>query len=307
MAQATQPLRSADLLPIGADAPAEEESAQTSFLAQLTYALKSVPVLVAIVALVIVVLIALLAPLLGTTDPLAIAPGERLRQMSSAHWLGTDAFGRDVYSRVLYGARISLLVGIVVALVSVAVGLLIGLVAGYFRVLDSIIMRVMDGLMAIPGILLAIALVTVSGASLRTVVVAITVPEIPRVVRLVRSVVLTLRIEPYVEAAIALGTPVAPLLLRHIVPNTVAPLIVQGTFIFASAMLTESAMSFLGVGLPPEIPSWGNIMAEGRTYFQLMPGLILYAGLLLALTVLSVNVLGDASRDALDPRMARKL
>jgi peptide/nickel transport system permease protein len=161
--------------------------------------------------------------------------------------------------------------------------------------------------MAIPGILLAIALVTVSGSSLRTVVIAITVPEIPRVVRLVRSVVLTLRIEPYVEAAIALGTPVPALLLRHIVPNTVPPLIVQGTFIFASAMLTESAMSFLGVGLPPEIPSWGNIMAEGRTYFQLMPGLILYAGLLLALTVLSVNVLGDALRDALDPRMARKL
>jgi len=166
---------------------------------------------------------------------------------------------------------------------------------------------VMDGLMAIPGILLAIALVTVSGASIRTVIIAITVPEIPRVVRLVRSVVLSLRIEPYVEAAIALGTPVRSLLLRHIVPNTVAPLIVQGTFIFASAMLAESAMSFLGVGLPPEIPSWGNIMAEGRAYFQLMPGLILYAGVLLALTVLSVNVLGDALRDALDPRIARKL
>jgi peptide/nickel transport system permease protein len=308
MAQATQPLRSADLLPNGGDVPAEEEEySRTSFPAQLMRTLKSGPILVAIVALVIVVLIALLAPFLGTTDPLAIAPGERLRRMSSAHWLGTDAFGRDVYSRVLFGGRISLLVGIVVALASVAIGLLIGLVAGYFRVLDSIIMRVMDGLMAIPGILLAIALVTVSGASLRTVVIAITVPEIPRVVRLVRSVVLTLRIEPYVEAAIALGTPVPSLLLRHIVPNTVAPLIVQGTFVFASAMLTESAMSFLGVGLPPEVPSWGNIMAEGRTYFQLMPGLILYAGLLLALTVLSVNVLGDALRDALDPRMARKL
>jgi len=287
--------------------PTEEESSRASFFAELMRTLKSAPVLVALVALVIVMLIALLAPFLGTTDPLAIAPGERLRRMSSAHRLGTDAFGRDVYSRVLYGARISLLVGIVVALASVAIGLVIGLVAGYFRVLDSIIMRVMDGLMAIPGILLAIALVTVSGASLRTVVIAITVPEIPRVVRLVRSVVLTLRIEPYVEAAIALGTPVPSLLVRHIVPNTIAPLIVQGTFIFASAMLTESAMSFLGVGLPPESPSWGNIMAEGRTYFQLMPGLILYAGLLLALTVLSVNMLGDALRDALDPRMARKL
>ena len=307
MAHATEPLRSADLQPTDEGMPAEAESARVSYFAELMHTLKSAPVLVALIALIIVVLIALLAPFLGTTDPLAIAPGERLRRMSSAHLLGTDAFGRDVYSRVFYGARISLLVGIFVALVSVAIGLLIGLVAGYFRVLDSIIMRVMDGLMAIPGILLAIALVTVSGASLRTVVIAITVPEIPRVVRLVRSVVLTLRIEPYVEAAIALGTHVPSLLLRHIVPNTVAPLIVQGTFIFASAMLTESAMSFLGVGLPPEIPSWGNIMAEGRTYFQLMPGLILYAGLLLALTVLSVNMLGDALRDALDPRMARKL
>ena len=307
MAHATEPLRSAELQSTGEDMWAEEESSRTSYLAELVHTLKSAPVLIALVALVTVVLIALLAPYLGTTDPLAIAPSERLRRMSSAHLLGTDAFGRDVYSRVLYGARISLLVGIVVAFVSVAIGLLIGLVAGYFRVLDSIIMRVMDGLMAIPGILLAIALVTVSGSSLRTVVIAITVPEIPRVVRLVRSVVLSLRIEPYVEAAIALGTPVPSLLLRHIVPNTVAPLIVQGTFIFASAMLTESAMSFLGVGLPPEIPSWGNIMAEGRTYFQLLPGLILYAGLLLALTVLSVNVLGDALRDALDPRMARKL
>jgi peptide/nickel transport system permease protein len=199
------------------------------------------------------------------------------------------------------------LVGLGAALASVTLGLFIGVIAGYFRMLDSIIMRVMDGIMAIPGILLAIALVTLSGASLMTVVVAITIPEIPRVVRLVRSVILTIRGEPYVEAAIALGTPLPALLLRHMVPNTVAPLMVQGTFVFASAMLTEAAMSFLGVGLPPEFPSWGNIMAEGRIYFQLLPGLILYAGIFLALTVLSVNVVGDAMRDALDPRMARKL
>ena len=307
MVPATEPFHSADLAPASEDLPAEDESSRGWFFAALLYTRKSAPVLIACGALALVALIALMASFLDTTDPLAIAPGERLQRMSSAHRLGTDAFGRDVYSRVLYGARISLLVGIAVALVSVAIGLMIGLVAGYFRMLDLIIMRVMDGLMAIPGILLAIALVTVSGASLRTVIIAITVPEIPRVVRLVRSVVLSLRIEPYVEAAIALGTPVRSLLLRHIVPNTVAPLIVQGTFIFASAMLAESAMSFLGVGLPPEIPSWGNIMAEGRAYFQLMPGLILYAGVLLALTVLSVNVLGDALRDALDPRIARKL
>jgi peptide/nickel transport system permease protein len=174
-------------------------------------------------------------------------------------------------------------------------------------VADTIVMRVMDGIMAIPGILLAIALVSLSGASLFTVLVAITIPEIPRVVRLVRGVILTVRSEPYVEAAISLGTRLPTLLLRHLVPNTVAPLIVQGTYISASAILTEAILSFLGAGLPPEIPSWGNIMAEGRMYFQLMPGLILYPGIFLSLTVLSVNVLGDAMRDALDPKMMRKL
>lgn len=283
------------------------ESEVASSPGQLARTLRSSPVLAALAILTVIVAISLFAPFLWTGDPLAINPGERLKHISAAHWLGTDAFGRDVYTRVMYGARISLLVGLGASAASVALGLLIGVLAGYLRTLDSLIMRMMDGVMAIPGILLAIALVTLSGASLITVVVAIAVPEIPRVVRLVRSVILTVRDEPYVEAAIALGTPVPALLIRHMVPNTVAPLIVQGTFVFASAMLTEAAMSFLGVGLPPEIPSWGNIMAEGRTYFQLMPGLILYAGLLLALTVLSVNMLGDAMRDALDPRLARKL
>lgn len=259
------------------------------------------------VILVAIVLAAIAAPLLGTSDPLAIDPGARLRRLSPEHWLGTDAFGRDVYSRVLFGARVSLSVGLGAALLSIALGLLIGSTAGFFRRLDGLVMRLMDGLMAIPGILLAIALVALSRPSITTVVVAISLPEIPRVVRLVRSVVLTVRTEPYVEAAIALGTPPLMLLFRHIVPNTAPPLIVQGTFIFASAMLTEASMSFLGVGLPPEIPSWGNIMAEGRIYFQMIPGLILYAGLGLTLTVLSVNVLGDILRDALDPRLGKRL
>ena len=284
-----------------------ESSSKTRSFDQLRRTLKSAPVLVALLLLGAIVFIAIAAPFLGTVDPIAIDPSERLRRLSGAHWMGTDAFGRDVYSRVMYGARISLLVGLGASLASVTLGLFIGVIAGYIRVADGIIMRVMDGVMAIPAILLAIALVTVSGGSLLTVVVAITIPEIPRVVRLVRSVILTIRGEPYVEAAISLGTPLPALLFRHMVPNTVAPLIVQGTFVFASAMLTEAAMSFLGVGLPPEIPSWGNIMAEGRIYFQLMPGLIVYAGLFLALTVLSINVLGDAMRDALDPRLARKL
>ncbi|TMG81839.1 MAG: ABC transporter permease, partial [Betaproteobacteria bacterium] len=285
---------------------AENSSGPSSFV-QLKSTLKSAPVLAALLLLGAVVFVALGAPFLGTVDPIAIDPGERLRRLSAAHWLGTDAFGRDVYSRVMYGARISLMVGLGASIASVVLGLLIGVIAGYIRRADGIIMRVMDGVMAIPAILLAVALVTLSGGSLLTVVVAITIPEIPRVVRLVRSVILTIRGEPYVEAAISLGTPLPALLFRHMVPNTVAPLIVQGTFVFASAMLTEAAMSFLGVGLPPEIPSWGNIMAEGRIYFQLMPGLIVYAGLFLALTVLSINVLGDAMRDALDPRLARKL
>lgn len=291
-----------------ADGPIDlPDATPAKTFSQWKHTLKSPAVLIALAILAVIVFIAVAAPFLWTGDPVAIDPGERLKRMSSAHWMGTDAFGRDVYSRVMYGARVSLIVGLSASLASVALGLLIGVIAGYFRTMDAIIMRVMDGVMAIPAILLAIALVTLSGASLLTVVVAITIPDVPRVVRLVRSVILTIRSEPYVEAAIAQGTRLPTLLMRHMVPNTVAPLIVQGTFIFASAMLTEAAMSFLGVGLPPEIPSWGNIMAEGRTYFQLMPGLIFYAGVLLALTVLSVNVLGDALRDALDPRMVRKL
>jgi peptide/nickel transport system permease protein len=286
--------------------PVDEASGHSSS-ALLKQTLKSPPVLAAVAILGLMVFAALFAPVLWTSDPIAIDPGQRLQHMSAGHWMGTDAFGRDVYSRVMYGARISLLVGLGVSLASVALGLVIGVIAGYFRRVDATIMRIMDGVMAIPAILLAIALVSVSGASLLTVLIAITIPEIPRVVRLVRSVILTIRGEAYVEAAIALGTPVPTLLLRHMVPNTVAPLIVQGTFIFASAMLIEASMSFLGVGLPPQIPSWGNIMAEGRIYFQLRPGLVLYAGILLALTVLGINLLGDAMRDALDPRMARKL
>lgn len=269
--------------------------------------LRSVPVIIALAALTIMVIMALFAPWLHTIDPVQIDPTQRLKPPSGAHWLGTDAYGRDVYSRVVYGARVSLIVGLGVAAFSMVVGLAIGVAAGYFRWVDAIVMRIMDGLMAIPGVLLAIALVSLSGASLTTVLVAITIPEVPRVVRLVRSVILSVRNEPYVEAAVSLGTPTFTLMLRHLVPNTMAPLIVQGTYIFASAILTEAILSFLGAGVPPEISSWGNIMSEGRSYFQLIPGLVLYPGILLSLTVLSVNVLGDAMRDVLDPRMSRRL
>ena len=286
---------------------AAPDPARPSAFTQFKRSLRSGPVLASLVILVTIAIIAVLAPFLGTSDPTLLDPAARLQSPSAQHLMGTDALGRDVYSRVMYGARVSLAVGFGAAVASVALGLFFGVVAGYFRAADAIIMRVMDGLMAIPAILLAIALVSLAGGSLLTVLIAIMIPETPRAVRLVRSVIISIRSEPYVEAAISLGTPVPMLLLRHMVPNTVAPLIVQGTFIFASAMLTEAAMSFLGVGLPPEIPSWGNIMAEGRTYFQLKPGLIFFAGGFLALTVLSVNMLGDAMRDALDPRMARKI
>jgi peptide/nickel transport system permease protein len=265
------------------------------------------PIAIASLMLLAIVFIAVAAPLLATTDPLLIHPLERLRPGSLQHWFGTDALGRDVYARVVYGARTSLIVGTFAAAASIAFGLMIGVIAGYFRMADLIIMRIMDGVMAIPNIVLAVALVAISGASLTTVLVAIAVPEIPRVVRLVRGVILNLRAEPYVEAAISLGTPVPLLLIRHMIPNTMAPLIVQSSFVLASAILTEAALSFLGVGLPPEIPSWGNIMSEGRKYFQLYPGLIFIPGIFLAVTVLSVNLIGDALRDVLDPKMAKRL
>lgn len=254
-----------------------------------------------------IVLIALLAPWLGTVDPQALSPIQRLKSPSSEHWFGTDMLGRDVYSRVIYGSRVSLTVGIAVAALSIGVGLAIGLVTGFIRWLDAVVMRVMDGLMSIPSVLLAIALMALTKASIGNVIVAITLAEVPRVVRLVRSLVLSLREQPYVEAAIAAGTPLPLILLRHILPNTLAPLLVQGTYVCASAMIVEALLSFIGAGTPPNIPSWGNIMAEARSLFQIAGYLILFPGVFLSLTVLAVNLLGDGMRDALDPRLARRM
>jgi peptide/nickel transport system permease protein len=230
-----------------------------------------------------------------------------LQPPSARFWLGTDSLGRDVFARVVYGARISLLVGLSVAAVSVAAGLVVGLVAGYFPRVDTVVMRFMDGIMAIPAILLAIALVAVAGASVKLVIVAIAIPEIPRVTRLVRSVVLAVRALPYVEAARSSGTRVGRILRRHILPNTVAPLIVQATYICASAILTEAGLSFLGAGTPPEFPTWGNMIASSRLYLQIAPWTIFAPGLCLALVVLAVNLLGDGLRDRLDPRIARRM
>jgi peptide/nickel transport system permease protein len=271
--------------------------------------------------IIVMVVVALLAPWLGTKNPAEINPTLRNRTpgfeqtirnddgstRTFTYRMGTDSLGRDIYSRVIYGARVSLIIGGSVALLSIAIGLLLGLVAGYIRWLDAIVLRLMDGLMAIPAILLAIGLIAVFRGGVMSVIVAIVVPEIPRVVRLVRAIVLSVREEPYVEAAICAGTRTPTLLVRHILPNTVPALIVQGTFICANAMLIEAILSFLGVGIPPETPTWGNIMAEGRSLFRLFPHNIFFPGICLALTVLAVNMLGDSLRDRLDPKLAKRV
>ncbi|MHC3914724.1 MULTISPECIES: ABC transporter permease [Alcaligenes] len=261
----------------------------------------------ALLFLILMAVMAIFAPFLGTQDPTQLDPSVRLQPPSEQFWLGTDALGRDLYSRVVYGAQVSFMVGFGVLAISVFFGVILGSLAGYFRRLDAVIMRVMDGVMAIPGILLAIALVSVSGASLTTVLIAIAIPEIPRMTRLVRGVILSVRSEPYVEAAMTVGTSAYVILSRHMFPNTFAPLIVQGTYVFASAVLLEAILSFLGAGIPPEMASWGNIIAEGRLYFQLIPGIVLYPGIVLSITILSINVLGDALRDALDPKLVTRL
>ena len=273
------------------------------------------------VALIVLVVLALAAPWLGTVDPTLfdaasrdLLPGQsgeittfEGETLKHRFLMGSDSFGRDIYSRVLYGTRVSLIVGLAAALVALAFGVLCGLSAGYIRWLDGPLMRVMDGIMAIPAILIAIAVVALWRASLPSVVIAIAIPEIPRVTRLVRSLVLTIREEPYVEAAVALGTPTAKIMFGHILPNTVAPLLVQGTYICAFAILLEAILSFLGVGLPPDIPTWGNIMAEGRVQFVAYPHNVFFPGVFLAVTVLAVNMLGDGLRDTLDPKMAKRL
>jgi peptide/nickel transport system permease protein len=292
-------MKTAPAIPLEADAQAVSPVAD--------FLRRHPTVVLGLAILATMTLLALLAPWLGTVDPLSLDPVQRLKAPSDAHWFGTDSFGRDIYSRTIYGSRISLIVGVSVATLSTLLGLVIGLAAGYNRIVDAIVMRVMDGMMAVPSILLAIALIALTKASVTNVILAITIPEVPRVVRLVRSVVLTIREQPYIEAALATGTSLPRIFSRHLLPNTLAPLIVQATYIFASAVLIEAGLSFVGAGTPPEVPSWGNIMAEGRTFFLISTYMILFPGLFLALTVLAVNLLGDGLRDLLDPRIARRM
>ncbi|WP_370679345.1 ABC transporter permease [Comamonas sp. GB3 AK4-5] len=270
--------------------------------------------------LLVLVLMATMAPWLDTIDPTAMDPSSANMLPGSqgafhalsgevfAHWfwMGSDSLGRDIWSRVLYGARVSLLVGLATTCLAMLTGMVFGLVGGYFSRLGNVLMRLMDGVMAIPSMMFAISLVALFGGSLPTVVVAIAVPEIPRTARLVRSVVLSLREEPYVEAAIALDTPIWKMLLRHILPNAAAPLIIQATYVCASAILVEAILSFLGLGLPADMATWGNLMSEGRAQFNQYPHNVLLPGIFLGLTVLAVNMLGDGLRDTLDPKFNQR-
>lgn len=255
--------------------------------------------------ILLMVLLALAAPLFAG-DPQAMNPMHRLTPPSAQHWFGTDNLGRDVFARTVYGARVSLMVGIVVAAGAIAGGLLIGLLAGFSRRIDRLVMRVMDGLMAIPAILLAIALVALWHGGIAVVILAILIPELPRDVRLVRSVVLGVREQPFVEAAIAGGARTSKILVRHILPSTIAPLTVQATYVCASSILVEAGLSFLGAGIPPNIPTWGNMIAGSQLYLAIAPWAVFCPGVALAILVLVVNMLGDGLRDWLDPRLGRR-
>lgn len=258
------------------------------------------------VVFALLVLVALLAPLL-LPDPRAMNPVQRLRAPGWEHWFGTDHLGRSVAVRTLYGTRISLAIGVAVAIATTLLGLGIGVAAGFMRRWDGVIMRCMDGVMAIPGVLLAIALMSLFGSDIRTVIVAITIPEIPRMARLVRSLTLAVRSQPYIQAAITNGARLPRLMWRHVIPNLLSPVLVQATYVFASAMILEAVLSFLGAGTPPDIPSWGNMLAEGRSYLGRAPWILAFPGVALAALVLLVNVTGDACRDTLDPRLSKAM
>ena len=260
-------------------------------------------VLIGAVLVVLNVLVAVFAPVIGRWEPERLDVKARLASPNLAHWMGTDDVGRDVWSRVVYGTRLSMVVGGAVVLISFVGGIVFGLLGGYYRPLDNVLMRIMDGFMAFPGIILAIALMASLGPSVMNVILALGIVYVPRVARIVRGSVLVIRETPYVEAALALGVPDLLVLGRHVLPNCLSPVIVQGTFIFAAAVLGEAALSFLGVGVPPQIPSWGNVLAEGRLYLQQAPWLTLFPGAAIMGCILGLNLFGDGLRDLLDPKM----
>jgi peptide/nickel transport system permease protein len=251
----------------------------------------------------IVVACALFAPWLAPQDPNLVHPEIRLQPPGPAHWLGTDGFGRDMYSRVIYGSRVSLLVGVLVVCFTTAAGVVFGMTAGYFRAWDGAIMRVMDALLAVPPVLLAIAIVASLGPRISNVVVSLTVAYTPQVARVLRSQVLVLREATFTEAARSEGAHDVLIAFRHVLPNTLSPMIVQASAILAYAVLTEAALSFLGVGAPPYIPSWGNELNDGRPFMVQAPWITVFPGLAIMVCVLGLNLFGDGLRDVLDPRL----
>ncbi len=287
------------------DAMTDQPAAAPAKSARTRSALANPLVAACLAIIAAFVLIAVFAPML-VGDYMTINTRQRLRPPSATFWFGTDHLGRDIFARTMVGTRSSLLVGVSIALATTVLGVVIGLYAGYFRFGDRVVMRVMDGMMAIPGVLLAVALVSILGGGLLTVIIAITIPEVPRMARLVRSVTLTLKEQPYITASISAGASTPRILFRHILPNAVGALTVQATYVCASAIITESILSFLAVGAPPDIPSWGNIIALGRQYFQIAPWIILFPGLCLSALILTINILGDSLRDGLDPRLRRQ-
>ncbi len=260
-----------------------------------------------IAMLLLMILIAIAAPIISYYDPLALNPYERLISPSRVHWFGTDELGRDIYSRTIYGARVSLIVGGMATSISVILGLLFGLVSAYYRMMDMVIMRLMDSLMALPTLLLAIALMAVLGSSLQNVIIALAIVQAPRTTRVMRASALVLKEAIFVEAARAIGAKSPRILLYHILPNAIAPIIVQATFLFAQAILVEAALSFLGAGSSPIIASWGNILSEGRAYIHSAIWITLFPGFFLTMTVLGVNLIGDGLRDLLDPKLRGRL
>ncbi len=258
------------------------------------------------IVLTVMVCVALVAGFIDKIGPYELDPFARLQSMSSGHWFGTDNIGRDVYSRTVHGGRISLAVGALVAISVSIVGAAIGLTVGYFRRVDEVVMRFMDGVMAFPSLLLALALIAALGASFINIIIVISVVDTPRMVRVVRGSVLSVREMDFVTAAGALGAKAPRVMGLHILPNIMAPIIIQATFVFASAMLTEAALSFLGAGINPETPTWGNMIGQGRTFFQRAIWIMIFPGVFLSLTVLSINLVGDGLRDALDPKLRRR-
>lgn len=249
----------------------------------------------------VIFLLAVLAPLLATQPPLEMKVTDRLKPPNAAHWFGTDEFGRDVYSRVVHGSRISISVGLAVVIISSTLGLILGLYSAYYRQLDNLIMRIVDGLMAFPAVLLAIAIMAALGPKIENVIISISVVYIPTVARTVRSAALVVREQTYIEAIRALGGKPWRIIWRHIAPNCMSPLIVQATFIFAYAVIIEASLSFLGAGTPPPQPSWGNILSDGRTLIRQAWWIMVFPGVAIVMTVLGLNLIGDGLRDLLDP------